>query len=85
MGLRDRVAIIRALLLHAISSPHQPYAGYGYLSRVVGGGLRDIFLFLFPTKLSNKKTTKITENAQLHNNAIPFYAVASTAYMVAFL
>ena len=30
VGLRDRVAIIRALL-HAISSP-QPYAGYGDLS-----------------------------------------------------
>ena len=32
VGLRDRVAIIRALL-HAISSP-QPYAGYGELSGV---------------------------------------------------
>ena len=35
VGLRDRVAIIRALLLHAISSP-QPYAGNGDLSGVVG-------------------------------------------------
>ena len=33
MGLRDRVAIIRALL-HAMSSP-QPYAGYGDL---IGAG-----------------------------------------------
>ena len=32
VGLRDRVAIIRALL-HAISSPH-PYAGYGDLNGV---------------------------------------------------
>ena len=32
MGLRDRVAIIRAML-HTISSP-QPYAGYGDLSGV---------------------------------------------------
>ena len=32
LGLRDRVAIIRALL-HAISSPH-PYAGYGDLNGV---------------------------------------------------
>ena len=35
VGLRDRVAIIRALL-HAISSP-QPYAGYGDL---IGVGRR---------------------------------------------
>ena len=33
VGLRDRVAIIRALLHHAISFP-QPYAGYGDLSGV---------------------------------------------------
>ena len=32
VGLRDRVAIIRALL-HAISFPH-PYAGYGDLNGV---------------------------------------------------
>ena len=38
VGLRDRVAIIRALL-HAISSPH-PYAGYGDLSGV--GGRRNL-------------------------------------------
>ena len=34
VGLRDRVAIIRALL-HTISSP-QPYAGYGNLLIGVG-------------------------------------------------
>ena len=33
VGLRDRVAIIRALL-HAISSP-PPYAGYGALNSLV--------------------------------------------------